>query len=397
MNNMPEIAKSNDSCCGCGACVNICPVDAITMKDDKYGFHYPCVNVDLCINCKKCERVCDFVKTEKVGVTPIKAYAAVHKSSSILAKSSSGGVFSALAEYALSKKGAVCGCVLDESLNALHICVEEEKDLISMRKSKYLQSEIGLVYREIKERLEQKQFVFFTGTPCQVAALKSFLAPGEYDNLLTMDLICHGVPSQQMFNKYLEYLENKYKTKIVGFDFRSKRYGWQRSSTEFTDHMKKTKNLGKISEFYIPAFTGGNIVRPSCFSCKYACRQRVGDITAGDFWGQEKSHLSLDVKKGLSLCMINTPKAQSLLPELHQRLHLEEVDYNVAASGNYCLNAPTLRGQKWEEYMKAFENDRIPQIAKRYKKSHRKTILRSRLRQYVPINMFHFIRKIKYR
>lgn len=397
MKNMPEIGKSPDACCGCGACINICPVDAITMRDDEYGFRYPYVNADLCITCKKCEKVCDFVKTENVGMSPLKAYAAVHKDFSVLNKSSSGGVFSALVEYVLSQNGAVCGCIFDESLNAIHVCVEEEKDIISMRKSKYLQSDIGFIYREVKGRLDNQQLVLFTGTPCQVAAVKSFLAPKKYDNLLTMDLICHGVPSQQMFNKYLEYLEQKYRTKIIGFDFRSKRYGWQRYSTEFTDYRKKTKNLGKFNEFYMPAFTGGNIVRPSCFSCKYACKERVGDITAGDFWGQEKSHLSLDAKKGLSLCIINTQKAIDLLPELKKRLHLEEVDYNVAATGNYCLNAPTSKGKKWEEYMKAFENDQIEQIAQRYKKSHRKAILRSQLRQYVPIGVFHLIRKLKYR
>lgn len=390
MNNMLK-SLEKDRCTACGACANICPTDAIKLKADEFGFNYPNINEVLCIDCGKCISVCKAIKESNLNI-PIKAFAATHKNKNTLISSSSGGVFSALAEYVLENGGAVCGCIFDEKLTPIHICTEKIEEYLQMRKSKYVQSNIGLIYREIKDRLTNKQLVLFSGTPCQIEGLYSFLGVNT-GNLLTVDLVCHGVPSELMFKKFINYLEKKHKTKIKAFDFRSKKYGWQRFTMEYTDINKKVINLGKANEFYFPAFSTGNIMRPSCFSCKFACEKRVADITIGDFWGYEKLNLSCDTTNGTSLCTFNTPASLKLISTISKYLFLEEIDYNVAVNGNTCLRHPTVKGDKWDEYMLAIKNDEIPKIAQKYLKTNKKRIIRGKIKLMIPIKIFKYIRR----
>ena len=363
------------------------------MKEDEYGFNYPLIKEDKCVGCNLCVSVCEKVNNNQSDM-PLIAFAGSHKNKQVLNKSSSGGVFSALAEQFLENGGAVCGCVFNDELKAVHICTEKEDDFLKIRKSKYLQSDVGFIYREIKSRLKNGQQVLFTGTPCQVAALYAVVGK-NYPNLTTMDLICHGVPSQRMFDKFIEYLEKRYKTKITSFDFRSKKYGWQRFTMEFTGSNNKVVNIGKYREFYIPAFTGGNIIRPSCLSCKFACANRISDITVGDFWGYENSNLKLDTSKGMSVFTINTENAKNLLSSLSEKLYFEEIDYKVAVTGNTCLHKPTPEGKKRELYMQAIKNNNIEAVALKYRKSKKKSILREKLRLLVPTRIFIAIKKHK--
>lgn len=387
--------NDKDNCCGCGACVNVCPRNAISMQSDEYGFAYPYIDKSICVECNLCAGVCEKVNKNESNM-PLKAFAASHRNKHILHKSSSGGVFSALAQHFLDSGGAVCGCIFDDNLNAIHICTEKETDFLKIRKSKYLQSDVGLIYRDVKKRLNQGQLVLFTGTPCQVAALYAVVGK-DYDNLTTMDLICHGVPSQLVFNQFIKYIEKRYKTKIVSFDFRSKKYGWPRYTMEFTDSRQRTVNIGKAREFYIPSFTGGNIIRQSCLSCKYACANRIGDITIGDLWGYEKLNLKLNTLKGTSVFTINTPNAEKWLNVLTEKLGCEEIDYNIAVNGNTCLRHPTPKGEKRELYMDAIKNNKIEELALRYRKSKRKLIIREKLRLLIPNSIFISIKKRKSR
>ena len=390
-----NIYLNNDkaNCCGCGACVNICPKDAISMKTDEYGFAYPHIDEAVCVECKLCVTACNKV-SQNQSEMPLKAFAACHRDKNIANKSSSGGVFSALAEHFLENGGAVCGCVFDDDLNAVHICTEKKDEFLKIRKSKYIQSDVGLVYREVKRRLNEGQLVLFTGTPCQVAALYAVLGKG-YDNLTTMDLICHGVPSQLMFNQFIKYLEKKYKTKIVDFDFRSKKYGWPRFTMEFTNSRGRAVNIGKTQEFYIPSFTGGNVIRESCLSCKYACPNRISDITIGDLWGYEKHNLTIDTIRGTSVFTINTPNGEKWLNVLENSLNLEEIDYKLAVERNHCLHEPTAKGEKRELYMQAIKNDTLEDVALRYRRSKKKAIAREKLKLLVPASIFSYIRKRK--
>lgn len=381
------------NCCGCGACANACPCDAISMSKDEYGFGYPHINFEKCANCNLCTHVCEKVNKNESSM-PLKAFAASHRNKDILLKSSSGGVFSALAEHFLNNGGAVCGCVFNNKLNAIHICTEKESDLLKIRKSKYLQSDVGFIYRDIKNRLNAGQPVLFTGTPCQVAALYAVVGK-RHENLTTMDLICHGVPSQLMFDRFIKYLEKRYKTKITDFDFRSKKYGWCRFTMEFTDYNKRTINIGKAKEFYMPSFTGGNIIRPSCLSCKYACANRIGDITIGDLWGYEKFNINCDINNGTSVFTVNNEKAIKLLDIISKNLIFDEVDYNTVVNRNTCLHKPTPEGKKRDLYMQALKDDKIEEIALRYRKNNKKTIIIEKLKFAIPVSVFNSIKKLK--
>ena len=390
-----NIYLNNDkaNCCGCGACVNICPHCAISMAEDEYGFRYPQIDTALCTQCGLCAKTCEKVHTNDSGM-PLRAFAASHRNKQVLQQSSSGGVFSALAQHFLENGGAVCGCIYDDKLNAIHICTEKVEDLVQIRKSKYFQSDVGLVYQDIKKRLKQGQQVLFTGTPCQVAALYAVVGK-NHENLTTMDLICHGVPSQRVFNQFIKYLEKRHKTKIVSFDFRSKKYGWPRFTMEFTDSRGRTVNIGKAQEFYMPSFTGGNLIRESCLSCPYACANRVGDITMGDLWGYEKIPLTIQLFNGTSLFTLNTPQAEKWFNILSENLNCEEIDYALAVKGNHCLHQPTAKGDKRELYMDAIKNDTIDNMALRYRRSKKKLILREKLRFMIPTRIFASLRKMR--
>jgi len=380
-------------CSCCGACVNVCPHGAIEYERDDYGFTYPKIDEERCVSCGLCVSACNSVQTA-IKVLPIKAYAAVNKNGETLRASSSGGVFSALAEYVLASGGAVCGCVFDESLTPVHICTEKKEDYLRMRRSKYVQSDVGHVYRDIKKRLKDGQLVLFTGTPCQVAALKATVGE-KRERLLTVDLVCHGVPNDLMFKKFIKYLEAKYKTEIVDFNFRSKKYGWARYTMEFTSKGGRVKNIGKTDEFYYPAFSEGVISRESCFACRFACKERVGDFTIGDLWGYEKIALACGKANGISICTLNNEKAIALLPVLSERLTMEEIDYRDAISGNTCLHDPTAQSPKWQTYMDALKADEVARLAQGYIKKNRMRILRGRLKLALPLSVFRFVRVMR--
>ena len=210
------------NCCGCGACSNICPKSCITMQADEEGFLYPKINKKTCINCGLCEKICPILNKPKTYQI-LQCYAAKHKNSKIKLKSSSGGIFTALAENILKEGGVVFGAAFDKDWNVRHTFCKNLNDLDKLRRSKYVQSDIGLTYRQTKDFLDKECKVLFTGTPCQIAALRNFLGK-EYENLLTAELFCHGVPSPTVWQKFLE--ENTQKNRIKAIDFRHKRLGW---------------------------------------------------------------------------------------------------------------------------------------------------------------------------
>lgn len=388
------LANTNkNNCSACGACINACPVKAISLSQDEFGFDYPIINSDLCIKCKKCENICQSYLNSELQ-TPLKAFAAVHKKREIAQASSSGGVFSALAEYVLSNSGAVCGCVYDKNLMPIHICSEQINDVIQMRKSKYVQSDVGYVYQDILKRLRSGQLVLFTGTPCQVAGLYTIVG-NKFSNLITVDLICHGVPSRYLFSKFLEYLENKYKTKIVSFDFRSKKYGWQRYTAEFKDAHDKIHNIGKANEFYQIAYSTGNIQRPNCFNCQFATSKRIGNVTMGDFWGYSASSIKINIKNGISIFTINTPSYLYLQDVLSKQLQMEEIDYSIAINGNTGLRTPTKKGKKWDIYTQAVKENKIMSLAKQYRAKNKIRIIRGFLKLHAPMFVINLLNKQK--
>jgi len=281
------------------------------------------------------------------------AFALYHKDKNMLENSSSGGAFTAIAQAFCDAGYAVFGASIEKDFrNVNHAHVTDLDGLSAFRKSKYLQSDIGNTYRQARDFLESGKKVLFSGLPCQIAGLKSFLLGKDYPNLLAVDLICHGVPSPLVYKKYLCYLESKYKKEVVSFDFKNKeKYGWGTNvKIELAKHggAKKTlHNVGADDPFII-AFLSRLCLRPSCHACPFATIPRTSDFTIGDFWGADEIMPHLDSGRGLSLILANTEKARGLLPDVGKFSYVEEVDPNEAVKHNRNLREPTpANPQRW--------------------------------------------------
>ena len=332
-----EIKKEKDKCYGCRACEQICPKLAIVMKEDEEGFFYPEVNKEKCINCNLCSKVCPY--SNELYKTKIrKVYAVQYKNEKNLMESSSGGAFSLFADYILSIGGYISGCIFDENLIPRHV-VSNKKEIISkMRGSKYVQSDIRSTYKEIKDLLNSKKIVLFTGTPCQVDGLKRYLMK-EYDNLFTLDLICHGVPSFKILEEYLNSEKNKGK-KIEKIKFRDKKLnGWcSQGSIKFN---KKIKNISPFNNSYYYYYLKNCINRYSCYTCKYSSINRVGDITIGDYWNLNNLLPKLDTSKGYSVILISSPKGEKLFESVKDKSFYYETELKFVAENNGNLIKPT--------------------------------------------------------
>lgn len=334
-------------CCGCAACFNICPSKAIRMEPDAYGFLYPSIDQSRCIGCGRCKKVCSFQSAEQTGNEPVAAFAAVNRDADLLASSSSGGVFGALAKYVLQNDGVVFGCAFNERQEPEHICIEDMESLKLLQGSKYVQSNINGIYAEAKRLLDSGREVLFTGTPCQVAGLNAFLGK-EHENLLTADLVCHGVPSVKLFADYLHFVESKLGGRITEVNFRDKTKSWGHSGLIL--YKKSGKTRRKIIRPYLSSyysyFLRGHISRESCYCCKYACGIRQGDFTMGDFWGVEHFHPEIPIKGGVSVLLANTQKAMKLLERLESDLALTKSTRLNAQAHNEQLNAPLRASDK---------------------------------------------------
>jgi coenzyme F420-reducing hydrogenase beta subunit len=343
------IEKDKSKCTGCRCCQYICPVSAISMVRDEEGFLYPVVDEDICVNCGLCETRCpiasDNVSSVKRLEQPL-VYASNNKDKLVLKKSSSGGMFSVLAESILNKGGAVVGCVFDEALNPTHIIAETKTQIARMRGSKYIQSDTQDTFPETKKILESGRWVLYTGTPCQIAGLRSYLKI-DYEKLITVDLVCHGVPSNALFQEYLSWLECKLKGKVVDYRFRDKtKYGWA-SVGSFT-YIKNNKPyikqlLPEKDYYYYYYYLSGNIYRESCYVCRFASPYREGDLTIADYWDIQKYHSEFYPPAGVSMVVVNTKKGKQMFNEIANNIEYipSKLEYALKANGN--LNKPTFR------------------------------------------------------
>ena len=324
---MINIAKKED-CCGCNACAQRCPKSCITMQADSEGFLYPQINAQLCNNCGLCEKVCPVINQGNCR-KPLKVYAAINKNEDIRIASSSGGVFSALAQKTLSNGGVVFGAAFNKEWGVEHIYIDSTEELKELRGSKYVQSNIGNTYKEAERFLKQGREVLFSGTPCQIAALKLYLRK-EYNNLTTIDIVCHGVPSPKAWCMYLEettsmLMRNRvgegktvittksggYKSCIETINFRDKTNGWKNYS--FLLKLKLPtydgENIDLFMEdfhknIYMRAFLSDLTLRPSCYACPARNGKSGSDITLADLWGAEQICPETDDDKGLSLILV---------------------------------------------------------------------------------------------
>lgn len=327
-----DLYKEKGKCCGCAACVNICPRNCISMKVDSEGFEYPQVDKTNCINCNLCEKTCPMLHSGMNKSVQL-AYAAISKREEIRLKSSSGGLFYVLAEYVISQGGVVFGASLVENSKRVnHIAIECIEDLRKLQKSKYVQSEIGTTYMEAKRILDTGRLVLFSGTPCQIKGL-SFYLNKNYDNLISVDIICHGVPSPGLWEKYISSMEKSGHINVSKVIFRYKISDWKElgvhkidSETCFTCKLKHT-------DPFIQMFLKNYSLRPSCYACNVK-KNKVSDITLGDFWGVEKICPEINDGKGVSLVLVRSSRGKELINEVHNRLLLKQVSYEAAIKYN---------------------------------------------------------------
>ena len=356
------IEKKN--CTGCYACVTICPQQCITMKSDSEGFWYPAVDKESCLDCSLCEKVCPILQKEQVKNEP-KAYACYNKNEEIRMKSSSGGLFTLFAEQVIDHGGVVFGAGFDKEFSVLHSYVETKEELRKFRGAKYVQSKTSDTYKKAEEFLLQGRQVLFSGTPCQIGGLKSFLQK-DYDNLICIDIFCHGVPSPKVWKKYVSYREIRADAPVRNITFRRKNNGWKRYSIAFSFNNNMEYENAFDKDLYMQAFLHNICLRPSCYACNFKTLCRQSDITLADFWGIENMFPEMDDDKGASLVLINSRKGELMFGKILNQMILKEVDINKAVSYNLAAINSVKQSPQRNNFFSKLEQLPFDKLVKKY-------------------------------
>lgn len=356
-------------CSGCHACVSICPRQCLEMKADQEGFLYPkLVNLNAiekidnksdhiiptpsesdiscnissrknsCTNCKLCTSVCPILKEQKCQIEALPlAYAAYNKEESVRLKSSSGGIFSLLAEKIISQGGVVFGATFGLNHRVEHRWVEKLEEISMFRTSKYVQSDIGNALIQAKAFLEQGRMVLFTGTPCEIGGLRSFLREKQYENLVTQDFICHGVPSPTVWQRYLSYQEDVFQSQITTTNFRDKSKGWDRNGLSLRFHNQQEYFKHNGEDLMMRAFGAKICLRPSCHQCTFKTISRISDITLADFWGIQSVCPEMDDNKGTSLVFLQSEVGTKVFESLSEQMVTKKVSVEDTVKYNPCM------------------------------------------------------------
>ena len=325
--------KDKQNCCGCTACAAICPKSCIEMKEDMEGFLYPVVDQSNCINCGVCEKVCPILNCKDKKPFEQKAYIVQNKNEKVLQESTAGGAFTAIAEYVIKRGGVVFGVELNKDLVAHHIYVDTIGELKRFRNSKYVQSSGGGTLYTVKSFLEQGKTVCFSGTPCQIEGLKCYLKK-DYENLITVDVVCRAVPSPLIFRKYVEFQEQKLADKIKTVRFRDKYYGYKYSTMNvITDRNHGNYHQGVESDPWLRAFFSNICDRPSCHNCCFRNQYRVSDFTIWDCFHAGRFSKELDNDKGATRVLVHTDKGRKIFEHIKKNFAFVEVTPEEAVAG----------------------------------------------------------------
>lgn len=323
MSNLRSIKKVNkQNCFSCRSCFLICPIQAISMEETKEGFFFPKVS-DQCTNCGLCSIHCPSLNPIIENNFKKESYAAYLNNSELLHRSSSGGLFAGFAKKIIDDGGVVFGAAYDNNLFVNQIVAFNHNEVEQIKESKYVESNTNSSFSQVKELLSQYT-VLYSGCPCQIAGLKKFLGK-EYFNLITIDLICHGVPSQKLFHKYLQFKESEFGDKILSYKFRNKKFSCDCVKYAAAITSQKTIIINANSDPYFASFLRFETYRESCYSCPYSSMKRPADITIGDFFEINKINPEFDKSKGVSLCIINTEKGKKLFGSIKNDLTFFEV------------------------------------------------------------------------
>lgn len=389
---MIEIKEKKD-CCGCSACVSVCPKGCIVLKEDEEGFAYPFVDLDKCIHCGKCERVCvvknssakvydereDIYTITKQAISEASyvpdTYIAYNTNDDVRKECTSGGFFSALAELVVNNNGVVYGSSLANDFSVEHSNAKTLEELPKFRGSKYVQSKQDGIYVEVEQALKNERQVLYSGTPCQVAGLKSYLNK-EYDNLITVDIFCHGVGSPKYWKKYIEYMSENYKAPIERVKFREKTYGYNSACMAVYYKDGKSSHKGHDDDLYWTAFSKRFIFRPSCYSCKFKTINHVVDFSIGDFW--DASNLGADFVNadGCTLVLVHSEKGKKLLAKLGKYVNAVPMDLEKALVIN---GGPTPS--------KLIVSSKIPDGRSEFMNDMNKMAINELVTKYMPLSM----------
>ena len=367
-----EICK-NSSCTGCEACVQRCPVNCITMQESKDGFYYPKINDKICISCKLCIKTCPNNREFKTNKS--KFYMGWHTNLEVLKDRSSGGAFTALSDIVFSQNGVVYGAYFDDKTKEVyHIPVTKKEDLHKIRKSKYYQGHINNIYKQVEEDLKNK-LVLFSGTSCQIAGLYSYLGK-NYENLITVDILCHGIASKKVVDYYIKNKEKQYKKEIKSFQFRVKpndsdwmNGGGTRMKLYFKDGTSIIQD--KIYDTYFFGFNSYLFLRKSCYECKYVGTNRISDITIADYWGVPENEISEKEKKyGVSLILVNSLKGNSLIKKMNKDMVIKEIESDNAIAYNQALTKPSSINIHRKDFFQKIEKVDFDKLVHSYNKAY---------------------------
>ena len=353
-----KYVTEKNKCTGCMACLNICPNNAIEIITSKDGFKYPKINKEKCINCNICRKVCPSNKLYKNTNLEPECYAAYSTNEQERKESSSGGIVSLIANNVIENSGTVYGAAfINENLE--HIRVENKNDLNKIRGSKYLQSNINLIYRNVKQDLSEEKQVLFTGTPCQIEGLNSYLKEKQ-ENLITVAVICHGVPSPEVFKKYIEEKERKNLSKIKKVTFRNKQNGWHKFSVRYEYENGKIEIIPFIEDGFMNGFLKNIYLRESCYNCQMKFyNKNTADIILGDFWGIENVFNEMDDNKGISAVIINSEKGRKVFEQIKSKIDLQKTDIKDIIEYNPLLINPAEYTKRRDDFYQLMESNEI--------------------------------------
>ena len=361
---MLEIKNKKD-CCGCGTCEKVCPHKAIKMGEDKCGFLFPNIDLDACIDCKICENICPVLNHSNEKDKEHKVFAAYSKDSQTRFEGSSGGMFGMLAKSVIAQNGKVYGAAFDKNLKLKCTSAETEQELTPLYKSKYLQSDLGNSCYEIEMELKKGRKVLFVSTPCQVYALKRFLKK-DYENLILVDFVCHGVPSQAFFDKCKNFVENKEKIKILDLQFRTKKKNGA-TPHYYTITYDKSGKICKKTQLYVksPFYYGFQkyiTLRDSCYDCQFSHSNRCSDITIGDFHSIDKYVKGINRFDGVSTVVINTEKGKNVWETISENVIYYEIDFETLYNNGGLMCGGTQKPKDRDAFVVDLEERPFEQV-----------------------------------
>ena len=372
--------KRKEECTGCSACVHVCPVSALHFERDEEGFDYPALDEDACVKCGKCLQTCPVNK--KYISSASDAFAARNSERDIRIRSSSGGIFTSLAESVIDDGGVIVGAAFDDSMILRHVIVDKKDDIGPLCASKYVQSTLGDVFRETKKILDKGRKVLFCGTPCQVAGVHEFLGR-DYDNLIIIDVLCYGVPSPGIFKDFISYLEDKHSSKVKKFYFREKSYGYASPNVKAIFADNSVEEMSYDIKSYTNLFFKGIIARPSCSECKFKGVDRVSDLTLGDYWGIGKREKAMDDDTGTTLVMAHTDKGRDAIIGLKGAC-VKKMDFNTVVSdcGPMLMESAVVNSRR-DSFFRLYKNVTYIEAARMFAPNTAKNVLANTIKPII--------------